>query len=428
MKKIFLILLCLITLLSCLTACDSDSIPSNSSVVETNDGMSQDNAGLDLVDVPTEEYIVACLKNTPNVIGVAAVTEDNDPNGMLNADDGYYSAVFFAVDLIDQDEVYGDDLIGKGNDAGGCIEAYKSVAEAEARNEYLAEYDDNWLLNAGYHTVIGTLVVRTSSKLSEDEQRLLENNIIDVFTSGEIDVPAPTDPSESEDESSDKPESAESKVDTSDEKIIMPKSASDYIGAEWTIDSLTKHFNEMGFTNIRAIPCEPDDDNYDANIFELSIRTGWFSTDPWEAGDEFNSDAEISIYYNEFPLLTVENCPDLVTILTSQDVSYTTFAEEYDGRYIQFDGYVTYHITYNAGIDHIIQVTGGDYDGSTELGNSEDGYYDGLNIRIGDRMMENSINESVEEGDLVTVCGKIDADWSEYYGNLYVETIYLERR
>ena len=194
------------------------------------------------------------------------------------------------------------------------------------------------------------------------------------------------------------------------------------------IPFVAEKFEEMGFTNIDAIPCEPNDDNYESNIFELYIRTGWFSTEPWEAGDEFESDAEISIYYNEFPVLTIENCPDLATVLTSQDMSYTAFAEKYDGRYVKFNGYVTYHITYNAGIDHIIMVTGGDYDGSLELGHIDDGYYKGLNIYIGNRTMNSSINKSVEEGDPVIISGMVDADWSEYYENLYVETLCLSSR
>lgn len=424
-KRLVQTALFIVISIGALSACGSDSANyANNKSVET-----ENSVGLDLVDAPTEEYILSCLENTPNIVEVAAVTEENDPNGDLNEEGGYYSAVFFSVDVINQNEVNGEGLIDKGTDAGGCIEAYKTEEDAQSRDEYLSNYDDSWLFNAGYHTVIGTLVIRTSQKLSESDQVQLESNIINMLTGSADNVKPLTDIAKKEDgATSDSETNADDASNQSTEKIIMSQGASEYIGASWTIDSLTEHFKEMGFTNISTIPCEPDNDNYEKNIFELYIETGWFGSEPWEAGDEFEPDAEISIYYNESPLLTIENCDDLATVLTSQDMSYSTFAEKYDGHYVKFDGYVTYHITYNAGTDHIIQVTGGDYDGSVELGHSDDGYYDGLNIYIGDRTMNNSIDESVDEGTSVTVSGRISAEWSDYYGNLYVETIYLIKR
>ena len=217
-------------------------------------------------------------------------------------------------------------------------------------------------------------------------------------------------------------------VENTSNTIVMTNSTSDYIVTEWTIETITEHFKELGFENIRTVPCEPDDDNYEINIREMVIETGLFSTDPWEAGDEFSADAEITIYYNEFPLLTIENCSDLVTILTSKDMDYMSFANKYDGRYVEFEAYVTSHTTYDGGTSHIINVTGGDYDGTSELGHYDEEYYNGLVIRIGDRTMGNSIDESVEEGQNVTVSGKIDASWCEYYEQLYVECQSLSKR
>lgn len=211
-------------------------------------------------------------------------------------------------------------------------------------------------------------------------------------------------------------------------KIVMQNSAVDYIGSEWTIETITDHFKSLGFTNIRAVPCEPDDNNYRKNIFELVIKKGWATTDPWEAGEEFDSDAEISVYYNEYPVLTVENCPDLVTILTSKDLGYLTFCERYDGRYVEFDAYVIGHLTYDGGTSHIIDVTGGDYDGQSEIDAYNPDTYAGEIIRIGDRTWGNNIDKSVSEGDLVTVSGEIDASWAEYYKSVYVETRELSKR
>ena len=60
--------------------------------------------------------------------------------------------------------------------------------------------------------------------------------------------------------------------------------------------------------------------------------------------------------------------------------------------------------------------------------NSDDEYYDGLSIYIGDYTMNNFIDKSSDEGIHVSVSDKIDADWSDYYEKLYVETICLNKR
>lgn len=211
-------------------------------------------------------------------------------------------------------------------------------------------------------------------------------------------------------------------------KIVMQKNASDYIGSEWTVETLTDYFQELGFSNISTVPCEPNDDNYEFNIQELSIKKGLFSSGAWEAGEEFSPDDEISIYFNESSLLTTDNCSDLVDLLADEDPDYMSFADEYDGRYVEFDAYVINHITYDGDTSHIIDAAGGDYDGASELGVCA-GEESGVSIvRIGDRSWGNDVNKGVKEGQNVRVCGKIDASWSEYYEQLYVEGLSLMGR
>ena len=377
---------------------------------------------------PTQDYIFSCLTTVSNVTEVAAVSEENDPNGKLNKENGYYSAVYFSIDLVDQEGVHGEDLIDKGTDAGGCIEAYNTAEDAEQRDSYLAKFDDSWLFNAGYHTTIGTLVIRTSQEISEEEQKEIENKIINALTLGEYDGMLDTAQDKIEGVAEKEQEIIETTKEDNNGVIIMPHSASDYIGSEWTIDSLIAHFTELGFKNICAEPCEPSNDDFDINIFELVIEKGWFSTDPWNAGEEFKSDAEITIYYNEYPVLNIDNCPELSTVLTSKINSYMSFCEKYDGRYVEFDGYVINHLTYDGGTSHIIEVTGGNYDGNIEIDGFNPHTYQGMNIRIGDRTWGNEINKSVDVGDHVTVVGKIDASWAEYYECVYIETMELSRR
>jgi len=244
-----------------------------------------------------------------------------------------------------------------------------------------------------------------------------------TFTSGENSAETGDDPHHS-----DVAEPQPSEIKRTPSKIKMPYSATDYYSEEWTLESLTEHFAALGFTNISTVACDPNEDNYRQNIFVLTIRSSLFSDDPWEAGEEFDVDDEITVYYNEFPLLTVDNCPDLVTVLTSKDMSYWSFATKYDGYYVEFDAYVTTHSTYDGGTSHIINVTGGDYDGNSTVGSYDPSSYDGIIIRIGDRTHGNDIALGVDEGDNVHVIGIIDESWSEYFKELYVESLYLGRR
>lgn len=134
-----------------------------------------------LVDAPTESYIIECLKKVPNVVDISAVTEDNDPNGHLNKAGGYTAQVYFSSDLVNQGEIFGDTVIEKGTNGGGSIEVYSTVEDANARNDYLAVYDGG-IFASGSHVVIGTVLVRTSDKLTASQQKAMEANIVAVLT------------------------------------------------------------------------------------------------------------------------------------------------------------------------------------------------------------------------------------------------------
>lgn len=131
----------------------------------------------ELVNHPDEAYIIDCLRKVPSIIDVSAVTEETDPMNNINKAGWYTAHVYFSSCDVDQSEVYGDSLIDKGTDAGGSIEVYKTVEEAEKRNEYLASFDGGTLAS-GSHIVVGTCVVRTSDELTATEQNNLETDIV----------------------------------------------------------------------------------------------------------------------------------------------------------------------------------------------------------------------------------------------------------
>lgn len=94
------------------------------------------NAQEKLVNKPSKQYAVECLKKVPGIIEVEVATETTDINGQLNKKGGYTAFVVFLYDKVDQSELYEEILIEKGTDAGGSVEVYTSKKDAEKRDEY----------------------------------------------------------------------------------------------------------------------------------------------------------------------------------------------------------------------------------------------------------------------------------------------------
>lgn len=134
---------------------------------------------------PSEQFVIERLTGLPNITGVEAVTEDNDPNGNLNKDGGYTATVFFSSDLIDASETYAMEgytgIPAIGTEGGGAVEVYATAEDAEKRNEYLAGFDGG-IFASGSHAVVGTCVIRTSDHLTASQQDALEQEIIESLT------------------------------------------------------------------------------------------------------------------------------------------------------------------------------------------------------------------------------------------------------
>lgn len=198
-----------------------------------------------LVDQPSESYIIECLQKVPCIIEIEAVTEDNDPIGQLNKPGGYTALVYFSYELVDQDEVYGDDLIDKGTDAGGCIEVYTTEKDANKRNEYLAAFDGG-VLTSGSHTVVGTIVVRTSDELTATQQKLLESNIIAALQAQDDKIVAPktnsnnNDSNDDSDNDDDPP--AQPSGNTKEDAVNDAEKFANEFTAEYPNDYLTPNY------------------------------------------------------------------------------------------------------------------------------------------------------------------------------------------
>jgi hypothetical protein len=85
--------------------------------------------------------------------------------------------------LVDESEINVDDgedinsAIDCGTDGGGCHEIYANAGDAKKRDDYLASFDGT-AFSSGSHKVLGTVVIRTSSKLKASEQQALETAIV----------------------------------------------------------------------------------------------------------------------------------------------------------------------------------------------------------------------------------------------------------
>lgn len=126
---------------------------------------------------PSSSFIESRLKEIDTITGVQSATEDNDPNKGLNKQGSYTASVYFTDSLV-TDTIEGKDIVTKGTDAGGNIEVYKTVEDAQKRNEYLSAFDGlPAMLNPGSHYVYGTIIIRTSGRLTATQQNDLTQKI-----------------------------------------------------------------------------------------------------------------------------------------------------------------------------------------------------------------------------------------------------------
>ncbi|MEE3471738.1 MAG: hypothetical protein VZR24_13825 [Butyrivibrio hungatei] len=133
------------------------------------------------ITMPSEQWIIQRLKEISYITNEEAVTKENDLNGLLGKEGGYASCIYFSVSEIVQKDIPGDTLTAKGTDAGGAIEVYDSREHALNRCDYLSQFDGT-ILYSGSYTAVGTMVVRTSYKLNDEQQVRLTDSIIAKFT------------------------------------------------------------------------------------------------------------------------------------------------------------------------------------------------------------------------------------------------------
>ena len=120
------------------------------------------------LNAPTGDWVSERLAVVNGIRGCQQVTEAMNPDGLLGKEGGYSACVYFAHSAINQSEVPGNSIVAKGTDAGGAVEIYPTLADAQARIEYLAGFDKT-ILYSGSYAIVGTMVIRTSYKLTDEQ-------------------------------------------------------------------------------------------------------------------------------------------------------------------------------------------------------------------------------------------------------------------
>ena len=154
-----------------------------SNISEETDNLISYYLVLKQITAPSDEWVMQRIGNVSSIRSFQKVTPDNDPNGLLKMkkNAGYMGCIYFSLSNIDQDSVNGSTIIEKGTDAGGAIEIYPTLESALNRCKYLSQFDNTFLYSGSY-TVVGTMVIRTSYKLSNQEQVNITDQIIRTFT------------------------------------------------------------------------------------------------------------------------------------------------------------------------------------------------------------------------------------------------------
>lgn len=126
---------------------------------------------------PSESWVKSRLDTVDGITGTQAVTEENNPDGLLGKEGGYNACIYFSYRGIG----YSSNIVSTGTDGGGAVEIYGTFKEAEERCKYLAGFDGT-VLYSGSYAIVGTMVIRTSYKLSNEEQIELTDAITQALT------------------------------------------------------------------------------------------------------------------------------------------------------------------------------------------------------------------------------------------------------
>ena len=136
--------------------------------------------------VLSDEFVIQQLQKIDTIVDIGAVTEEHDPNGQMNKAGGYIGCIYFRDARIDDSQIFTEgDVIDIGTEGGGAVEIFRTVEDANRRDQYLGVFDGT-VLSTGSHQVMWTSVIRTSDHFTATQQRKLTEDIIALFSEEDV--------------------------------------------------------------------------------------------------------------------------------------------------------------------------------------------------------------------------------------------------
>lgn len=130
---------------------------------------------------PNVDEIFNKISSVTYVDKAEIVNEEQKESEIFKYDGIFKDCIYFTIKELEQG-VDGNSPVEKGTDAGGCIEIYENLEKARKRYDYLMGFD-NTIYYSGQFICVGTMIVRTSYKLSDELNNSIVNAIINSIIS-----------------------------------------------------------------------------------------------------------------------------------------------------------------------------------------------------------------------------------------------------
>ena len=276
------IMVMLIAMCFCLTGCfepDPNYVPD---IYELTSGQEA------LVTAPSAEYVVAALSRLDSILEIEIDT-DIESSDYFSSDGSVPEAiVYFRSDKCDQGYYNENKSLEKTSMLyGGAIKVYSSFEKAAEEDQALSWADNKKLLYGGGHSIVGTLIVQTSSDIDIDVHRKIVNEITNELVSGTI-----TDE-----------EIKQAMAEYYSKLGMVISNLSEDDARQCDFEDLKNSLTLLGFKNIsgKAVSMDYDDKNsHVGRVISVSIND-----ESIEKGIPYDEEAEIIIRYEIDDLILV---------------------------------------------------------------------------------------------------------------------------
>lgn len=350
MKKIIILL---IIILSCnLFGCDSTS---NDEVkekeIEKKEGQSVSvDKNENKVDL-SQETVLERLSFVPTIIDVE-IANVEDEKGITDTLDKCSVLIYFASELVNQEEFEDESTAEKGTACGGSVEIFANEEAAE-RDEYLNGSIIS-MMSPGTHAVDGKIVVRISKEMTEKQQDEFEKLIFTALTTTEVDELFElqnfifsdyegTVQSNNATENDTKKNEEIKNEEVGEGNIKMPESSWWYESDDYT--EVLSALEELGFENIKTtVIYDLGTGMWDSLSYNEVESVSISGDTEFEEGQVFSKDVEVVVAYHAYE----KDNPDInyivytaYDLLKDLDNNPVRAEKNHTGEYAEISGVIT---------------------------------------------------------------------------------------